>query len=229
MYTLVMQVTACIQRATHQSRERLISMTRARAREADATRERIIDAAMRLFGEHGYTRTTTRAIATAAGVNEVTLFRHFGSKKDLLLACVDSFNAAGFATHFQQELTGDYAADIATMARWQVRDVAAAYQMLRLMLCDASAVPEVLEALQRGARSNHAKIAAYFQRQIDAGTIRPGLGAEALAFALNSLFSTSILVQHTIEPDRAAGVPEALLDQLIDLFVRGTVVPQEDA
>lgn len=56
-------------------------------------RARIIDAAARVYAAHGYRGATTRLIAEEAGVNEVTLFRHFGSKSALLDAmiaeCVD--------------------------------------------------------------------------------------------------------------------------------------------
>ena len=45
---------------------------------------RILDAALRVFAETGYRGATTRRIAQVADVNEVTLFRHFGSKEELL-------------------------------------------------------------------------------------------------------------------------------------------------
>jgi AcrR family transcriptional regulator len=48
------------------------------------TRERILEAAVQVFAEHGTRGATTRRIAAQAGVNEVTLFRHFGSKDELL-------------------------------------------------------------------------------------------------------------------------------------------------
>ena len=51
--------------------------------QTDDTRIRILKAAAEIIAEKGYTRTTTRAIAEAAGVNEVTIFRHFGSKRNL--------------------------------------------------------------------------------------------------------------------------------------------------
>lgn len=50
------------------------------------TRQRLLTAARDLFVRQGITQTTTRQIADLAGVNEVTLFRHFGSKQGLLLA-----------------------------------------------------------------------------------------------------------------------------------------------
>ena len=54
------------------------------------TRDRLLQAGMDVFAERGYAEATTRAIAEAAGVNEVTLFRNFGSKADLMLAAFES-------------------------------------------------------------------------------------------------------------------------------------------
>jgi AcrR family transcriptional regulator len=50
------------------------------------THERIVSTALELFARQGITDTTTRQIADQAQINEVTLFRHFGSKHGLLLA-----------------------------------------------------------------------------------------------------------------------------------------------
>jgi AcrR family transcriptional regulator len=49
-----------------------------------ARRQEIIDAAAGVFAQHGFRGSTTRRIADAAGVNEITIFRHFGSKEVLL-------------------------------------------------------------------------------------------------------------------------------------------------
>ena len=46
-------------------------------------RDRILEAAARVYALHGYRGATTRLIANEAGVNEVTLFRTFGSKDTL--------------------------------------------------------------------------------------------------------------------------------------------------
>ena len=47
-------------------------------------RDRILDAAAKVYAETGFRGATTRRIAERAGVNEVTLFRQFGSKTRLL-------------------------------------------------------------------------------------------------------------------------------------------------
>lgn len=58
---------------------------KAGAAELDETSQRIIDAAMALVRDKGYTATTTKEIARAAGVNECTLFRKFEGKRDIVL------------------------------------------------------------------------------------------------------------------------------------------------
>lgn len=52
---------------------------------ADGTEIKIIDSAMTLIVEKGYSQTTTKEIAARAGVNECTVFRKFNSKKDIVL------------------------------------------------------------------------------------------------------------------------------------------------
>ncbi len=192
--------------------------------EADSTRQRIIDAAFELFATQGYARTTTRAIAAAADVNEVTLFRHFGSKKTLFAACVENFNANGFAETFEDHLTGDYAADIRCMARLQQQAIAQNYSMLRLMLCETGEFDALQAATRAGGQRNHERIAAYFRRQVAAGVVRPDLDPDALAHACSSLFSTAEFYRQALRTDFVPGMaPDELLDQLASVFVEGTI------
>ena len=51
-------------------------------------REQLLEAALKVFADAGFRGATTRRIAQEAGVNEVTLFRQFGSKEGLILEAV---------------------------------------------------------------------------------------------------------------------------------------------
>jgi AcrR family transcriptional regulator len=51
-------------------------------------RERIVGSARDLFRRHGLRGIGVDAIAEAAGTNKMTLYRHFGSKDDLIVACL---------------------------------------------------------------------------------------------------------------------------------------------
>jgi len=62
-------------------------------------RQQILKTAIRLFAQKGFRGTTTREIALAAGVNEVTIFRHFASKQDLYSAILEvKSNEAGLTS-----------------------------------------------------------------------------------------------------------------------------------
>src|ERR1044071_5467879 len=63
-------------------------------------RELLLEAALKVYAEHGTRGATTRRIAHAAGVNEVTLFRQFGSKEGLLRAPLETSERAAELTEF---------------------------------------------------------------------------------------------------------------------------------
>ncbi len=64
-------------------------LSKREARRASDTRQRILDAADQLFGQHGYRATSVRALTEAAGVNLAAVNYHFGSKADLLRATLE--------------------------------------------------------------------------------------------------------------------------------------------
>lgn len=55
------------------------------------TSEKIMKVALKLFSEQGYYPTTTKQIAEEAGVNELTIFRHFGSKSNLFQVTTEHY------------------------------------------------------------------------------------------------------------------------------------------
>ncbi|MGI8640062.1 MAG: TetR/AcrR family transcriptional regulator [Pyrinomonadaceae bacterium] len=55
----------------------------------DERREQICQRAMRLFSDKGFSGTTTKEIAHAAGVSEAMVFRHFANKDELYAAILD--------------------------------------------------------------------------------------------------------------------------------------------
>jgi AcrR family transcriptional regulator len=79
-------------------------------------RERIIDAARDLFRKHGVRGIGVDAIAEAADSNKMTLYRHFGSKDDLLITCIEK--AASEAEAFWVALEEAHPGD----AKAQLRD-----------------------------------------------------------------------------------------------------------
>ncbi|WP_457681768.1 TetR/AcrR family transcriptional regulator [Thermovibrio sp.] len=56
------------------------------------TREKILQAAYKCFSEKGFLGATTKEIAREAGVSEITLFRHFKSKRELFEEVLNRFS-----------------------------------------------------------------------------------------------------------------------------------------
>ena len=78
---------------------------RKRLRAADR-RDRIYDAALRVFSERGYEATSMEEIAALSGVARPVLYDHFGSKRELFLSLLER-ERAGVAQHVVAEARGD--------------------------------------------------------------------------------------------------------------------------
>jgi len=64
-------------------------MVRTRDSSVSSADERILSASAVLFARFGYHGVSTREIATSAGVNEITVFRHYTRKRELYLAVLE--------------------------------------------------------------------------------------------------------------------------------------------
>lgn len=95
--------------------------SRATRPSADATRDRILDAALELFSELSFDGATTRDIAAQAGVTQPLLNYHFSSKDELWRAATDRlFSTLGSA--MRERARGLRGVDELTVARLLVRE-----------------------------------------------------------------------------------------------------------
>jgi AcrR family transcriptional regulator len=193
----------------------------------DETRERILQAAAQVFAREGYARATTRTLAAAAGVNEVTLFRHFGNKQNLFAAVIDEYAASALTTALEAQLTGDYHQDLLTMGRQVMQLMLERGEAVRLMLCEAEHFPEVRETMAQNPRRLREALSTYLQQQMQRGQVRE-LHAEAAAQAFwGMFFAYSISLGLLGESVKPTLTTEELVDLFVDIFVRGTI--REDA
>jgi AcrR family transcriptional regulator len=95
-----------------------------REAQAEATRQRILDAGLALFAERGYPATSVNQIARAAGVSTETIYASVGSKRgiiDALLAQIDTERVAERAAAAFAASGGTPLAAIAVIAEMSVR------------------------------------------------------------------------------------------------------------
>ena len=99
------------------------------------TEQRLIQAAIDQLIAVGYQGATTRSISERAGVNEVTLFRRFGSKDELLAAAISQVIAPFVGS--VADLTGELHRDLELVARSYVGFVDANQGLMMRLIASA--------------------------------------------------------------------------------------------
>lgn len=193
----------------------------------DQTRARILAAASRLFTEKGYAGATTRAIAQVAGVNEVTLFRHFGSKENLAKTIMDQFGGRAIAADLEARFTGDYVQDLILFAHAMMKVMTERSDVMRMAICEAGNFPEFQQVVAENPRQLRRTLARYFERQMQAGIISNS-HPEVLAQAFLGMFFAYVVLEgfllDTLQPQISSA---DVVEQFVMLFARGTMIAQE--
>lgn len=114
--------------------------------EEQETRDRILAAASQLMAKKGYKGATTRKISQLAGVNEVTIFRHFKNKEaileELLKGIVD------IRQQLENNLHGEYSElkeILYRYARGYYEMLVARKEILMICMIEADNHPEVIK------------------------------------------------------------------------------------
>jgi AcrR family transcriptional regulator len=100
----------------------------------EATRERILDAALELFRRQGFEATTTRDIAQAAEIATGTLFNYFDTKESLLASLAGEALAKAHAAFSRQAVEGDLTEALFALAAAELRQLKPLRKFLRPLL-----------------------------------------------------------------------------------------------
>jgi len=140
-----------------------------REQQAQQTREEILRAARRLFAERGYTRTSVRDVADAAGVSPQTVYDSIGSKPALVARLNDAIDTeAGIAEiAMQSARSRDPMEIVATSARITRSILEHSSDIVHALVTGAAAEPELDAVLAEGQR-RHAAGAASIVAALDA-------------------------------------------------------------
>jgi AcrR family transcriptional regulator len=197
----------------------------------DETRQRIIQGAAQVFAQKGYDGATTREIAQVAGVNEVTLFRHFGNKKNIFMAVIERFSALpGLEAAMKDQLTGDYRQDLTKLGMHFLTTMLKQRKAILMSLCTAEHLPEIRDVVAQPPARQQQMLGAYLRQQIERGVVRNLPSPEVVAkmffgilfeFAISQPLVTGTPIEHM--------PPEEIVAQVVDIFVRGTIRPAEES
>jgi len=189
-------------------------------------RTQIVDVAMHLFANKGFKGTTTRAIATAAGVSEAIIFRHFETKEDLYNAII------AHTIELRSRLWESLDANIQTIQDLPtvMRDYAQTFVRLnrndatfiRLMMYSSLEDHQFRTNFFAAVRSSRqGTIRKAIEKSIERGEIRP---VDA-SLTTRSFFHT--LLQYSVASFISSSTPpppeadQLMIDNLINIFLNG--------
>ena len=155
------------------------------------TRREILQAARRLFAEHGYPGTSVQQIADEAGVALQTIYSSVGNKAALVLALNDLLDEeADVATLGQALMAETRPRQLLAKAVHLTRQMnERCGDVIRALLSAESAEPDVAAAVADGMRRHSAGGRGVAEKLAHAGALKAGVTAEQAATAFSMMTS----------------------------------------
>lgn len=184
------------------------------------SKDKLMQAALSLMAEKGYNGVSTKEIAAEAGVSEMTLFRNFGSKPNLLDEAIDRFYYTGaMETIFAERLMWDLRSDLRLIAETYHEIMNRNRTWIRVVLQEAE-LSAAREKAQKHPRQLRELLTNYFTGMMEKGKLTPtSPEAQAITFMW---MNYGAFMAHLYGSEGITGVAlTEFLDSSIELFVRG--------
>jgi AcrR family transcriptional regulator len=185
----------------------------------------LIEAARVEIAEQGFRGATTKNIAAAAGVSEVTLFRHFSTKMALFVAVLEAYSSLSvFNDELKARLTWNLEEDLTMIASMFLGMTDANTLAMLTSITESLRYPELRELVAEAPRQQLVFMSWYLSEQMRRGACRELPNVELAAQAFFALFfehsiGKAVYVADPPEPS------EAVRD-LVVIFIRGVGSPR---
>jgi AcrR family transcriptional regulator len=187
----------------------------------DLTRQRLLDAAAKIFSRDGFQGATTKEIAREANVNEVTLFRHFKTREELLKATLER----GLSEECRIiEEHSSWSKDLRT----GIADYVRAYNGLlekkealsRALIGEARLLPaSVRQMILRAVEPLKRKLVDHLRSAQQAGLVRDDVNLICAVDILRDALHSGMLARTGW--GRESYSTEEYLESVIEIFIRG--------
>jgi AcrR family transcriptional regulator len=187
-----------------------------RARQAQATRELLVQTARAVFTDHGYAATSMDEIVQRAGVAKGSLYHHFDSKEAIFRAVYDAVQVEVIEGVLGAAMTAGepWAAVRAGLAAFL--DACLEPSFRRIVVLDSVSVFQH-EAIEGGAEPGELPILRTVITPLVGAEFLPGVATEPLAHvALGGLYGAALYIARAPDPGLARVEVNAVLDSIVD-------------
>lgn len=189
---------------------------------SEEVRNRILAAAARVYAQYGFRGATTRLIANEAGVNEVTLFRTFGSKAELLQAMLQSEVSTTAAPILGEDLS-DPARALTDWCAHMLHYLRGHAHLVRKTIAEVEERPDAACAACEGPNMAGASLAVYVERLRQAGLAGADADVQtAVSMLISAMFGDALY--RDVMPDAFPQPVENAPAKYIQTFLRAVGV-----
>ncbi|SDJ17011.1 transcriptional regulator, TetR family [Alteribacillus bidgolensis] len=185
------------------------------------TSDKILLVAIDLMAEKGFKTVTTKEIATAAGISEMTLYRHFGSKKNLLEQGIDRFHYTWeMQKLFKEKLVWDLQTDLLLISKTYHEVMSRNGKMFLITLKERHNLPGIQKKMKNYPQQLKEMLTDYFTRmQVRGKMIPTNPETQAMSFIWMNYgaFMTNLIAD---EPFTDVSMEEFMTTS-VALFARG--------
>jgi AcrR family transcriptional regulator len=192
-----------------------MAVKRLRERQAEATRQQLVDVARHLFTERGYAGTSIEDIIDRAGVARGALYHHFPGKDALFAAVYQVVQAEVASAVVTAALAADDPAQAVYTGLSAFLDACLQPEFRQIVVLDS--VPVLQRQAWEDDSTEHSELDMLSQVLTPlAAAYLPGLDMEALAHvALGGLYGAALYIARSPEPATARAAADVVLDTLI--------------
>ncbi len=184
------------------------------------TRERIILAAREVIKRKGKRGATTREIADVAGVNEATLFRHFGNKEALIIAMAKHSCPDLQIRDLAATLEGPIDQQLLTMAQMMTSRMESMIDMIRWSLVETDYENSVFaREAWRPQTAVHAAVTDYMKVQVEKGMLA-GNPSDLAEIFMGMIFAR-VIASEKFPDSRIFRDADYALPYMINVFLNG--------
>lgn len=187
----------------------------------DRTKQKIMDAAVKVIAKDGYEGSTTRGIAQEAGVSEVTLFRKFKSKENILREVIIMRSNEVLQT-FDSLVISEKGADLETgirdIGRVVMNIIEENLDLVFIGIEEGRRRPEIADIIMNVFQQGIGLLSQFFEMQIKSGRMK-NTNTKALALALLS-HHYFVNILKGLNGEEALDI-NSETEVFIDIFTRG--------
>ncbi len=189
------------------------------------TRQQILDAAQRIYQAHGLARLTTKEIAREAGVAEGTLYKHFATKGDLLLAAVRE-HLPDLAAVVDETQAGQQTVQtsLVGIAHELLRYFDALVPMTAALFGDQELLErqrQAMRAVNGGPHRLFQRVAAYIEAEQRLGRLDRRQKALGIATPLIGACFHYVFLRQFVGTDPLARSEKQFVDDLVETLLHG--------